>query len=219
MELKIMAQVIFPELMAAAMICASAANKVAVGADHIIEGEEWLVPVIDGGVFGYYRPVIQPTADAAPTTDAIRTVRLRNPVTGQPIRVIGTLANWVAFANGCCGTTPVMPDVVIVDPIVEEQPCEQVICVPGTGTYFFLDVAPPLTAGQKYLISGSANGVAFTPAASVAGYTSLALALAFAQASWGAYGTWSISSDGDGLQLVSTTTKTGSVKVSILPAP
>lgn len=219
MDILIMAQVIYPELIATGLMCSSAANKQAVSAVNEVIGEEWLVPYFDGGVFSRYEKILQPVAAVAPTTDSVRTVRLRNPYSGQSINVIGTQADWVDRANACCGATPVMPDVVIVDPLLEEAPCQVLICTPGTGTYFYTDVAPVLTAGQKYLISGSANGVAFTPAASGAGYTTLALALAFAQASWGAYGTWSISADGDGLQLSSTTSKTGYVKVDVLPAP
>jgi hypothetical protein len=205
----IMAQVFMADIYGTGLICDTIAKE-PVSAENQVLGEEWYVPFSDNGTLARYDRVIQPLA---PTLDAVRTVRLRNPDTGATVWILGLSSDWVDRVNACCGATPSMPDQTLPAVSIEDAPCGVPVCVPGSTTYQYVDVIPVMVVGDAVVLSGSANGVAFTPVAPATGFASAASALAWAIANWGAYGTWTLSPDGDGLTLTSTTAVRGQVNV------
>lgn len=189
-----------------------------VSTDFVSQGEQWMVPRRENGVFSDYDFDFAPTA---PTTDSVRVVRLKNENTQETIWILGTESDWLERINGCCGETPVMPQITYVDPVSIETPCCQTEPVdPADCFYPYQAVAPALIDGQALVLSGSCGGTPFTPTAPADGFATPALALAWAQANWGAYGTFTAITNDEsetiGLRLESETCKTGLLNLTLL---
>jgi hypothetical protein len=124
-------------------------------------------------------------------SNAILTTRLRDKATGSTIWILGTKVNWATRANGCCGSLPEMPEITLPVILESEEPCGIIDCTPVAAKYeYFASHQPDIIAGQKLTVVGRNDGVAFTPAAPGAGFATVADALTWVQANWGAYGTW-----------------------------
>ncbi len=222
MNILILAQVYNPALYGVLPICADANNKRPISGDSQVLGTGWLVPTFYGATdkFEYVEQGLN--GGVAPTADSLQFVKVFNEALGRTQYVLGTQADWVSRANACCGSTPEMPNVVIPAIINESIPCVPIVCAPSSAGSTFEDSAPVLAAGQAILPVGSNAGVAFTPAAPPAGFASLASALTWIQANWGAYGTWTMiekpNGDDVGIKLNGTTVKQGSFSLSIRPA-
>lgn len=188
-----------------------------VSTNFVSQGEEWFVPERRGGIFFQYN---MDYGASAPTTDSVRTVRLKNEVTQETFWILGTEADWLERANGCCGETPVMPEITFPNPVAIEEPCCETVISESACTYTYRAVALAKITGQKYQLEGRCGGTEFTPAPPGAGFATAALALTWAQANWGAYGTFSAIQDDDlntiGIKLVSETCATGYLNIKFL---
>jgi hypothetical protein len=179
-----------------------------VSTDYEIEGLEWFTPFVKGGVVAEYRPSLDAIA---PSADSVKTVRLRNAISGQTIWILGEASDWADRVNGCCGDTPDMPTVIMTAPNTTEAPCPT-----DAGNYeFIVAEQAPVIVGQKLFLYAENDGVAFAPAALAGGHATIAAALAWAQANWGAYGVWS-AVGATGIKLSGTTVKKGKLQLTFL---
>lgn len=185
-------------------------------ADSVPQGTAWAVPVVDSfGILSGYDIVV---AADKPSPDSIHVLRVwdveRNITYFIAIDDADDGSVFVDNCNACCGTTPVMPTVVIPDPIVEECPCAD-----EDGNIVFQIPMPSNPNSLDLLISGTFNGVAGTPAPAAGGYADATALLTFlntAVTGWAAYGTWSYAGVGNTtLILTSTTTLCADVEVTL----
>lgn len=180
-------------------------------------GTEWIVPIVRRGRLDHYRPgVIQ---DTKPTPDAIKVIKLEITGTNQtvliPIPDNGTVGDWVNKCNQCCGTSPTMTVVTPPPVVIEQEPCPT--DPGGVLTRTFFDLYPDNPNSLNIGMIGSFNGSFPGVQPPSAGFATPALALAWAQANWAAYGTWTNQNAATKLQLVSTTTLTAGFSLFLVP--
>lgn len=183
-----------------------------VSSDFISQGERWMVPIIEHGIVAAYEETYE---DASAISGAFKAVRLQNNINNDIIYILGTETQWLNNANACCGATPVMDSVTIPSPLIEQEPCCNTTLTESVCSYEFRSAAPPFVAGQKLTVTGDNNGTAFTPSAPGAGFASVAAALAWVQANWGAYGTWTAEGT-NGIKLASATVSIGNFNMTLL---
>lgn len=184
-----------------------------VSADLLVEGVEYFNPVVERGVVtGYERS--HDAEDVVATTAT--TVRLRNQDTGQVIWILGTVANWATRVNECCdGAAGDMPQITLQLANLTDEPCPtEVVADPAISYDYFAVHSTPIIVGQKLTVVGQNNGVSFTPAAPGAGFATVAAALTWVQANWGAYGTFTAEGT-TGIKMVSTSVKKGRFELAL----
>lgn len=189
----------------------------AVSTDFDSEGERWMVPQVVNGVVESYEETYE---DASAITDAFKAVRLKHPITGDVIYILGTEADWLDRVNECCGDTPTMPEITLPAPNLDEAPCCETEITESDCSYSYNDTVGEIAAGQKIQLAGSNDGVAFTPVSDVAGFASYAAAITWANANWSAYGAFTAIKDDAGvtvgIKFTSSTVSKGAFKVSLL---
>jgi hypothetical protein len=168
--------------------CANPIPKTPVPTSYEIVGEEYFAPDIVNGFHQGWNMIDSVNLPA----NSVLTTRLKNKRDGSVIWILGAQSDWATRANGCCGTLAEMPEITLPALLDIEEPCGIAACTPGTPVYTYQAAyVAPIITGQKLTVVGNDNGTAFTPAAPGAGFASVAAALTWLQANWGAYGTWS----------------------------
>lgn len=173
----------------------------------------WATPIKGpGGIVNDYLKILIP--QSKPTLDSIRILIVESE--GSIYWIVltddGTTDTLVSRCNGCCGSTPVMPAVVIPPPLNEICPCLDA----GGTTRTFVWPLPYNPNALAMMLYGTFDGVAGTPPYSGGGLANGAAVLAYLLANWTAYGTWTLTSGV--LKLVSTTVKCASMYFPIIPA-
>jgi hypothetical protein len=109
-----------------------------------------------------------------------------------------------------------MPNVNYVSPLAVEDPCPETTCDGVTTTYTYRAILnKTLIANQKITLVGRCGTTDFVPAPPGAGFANVAAALAWAQANWAAYGTFS-ALGANGIKLVSQTCEKGFLDIPLL---
>lgn len=148
--------------------------------DAVSEGFYWRIPTSARGV---HTGFIFRKSDTKPTTDSVKSIRVR--AGGQTYYVaVADNANDQVFTdacNACCDSVAPLATVTLPDIIIEESGCPD-----ENGNYQYRAYpTDPLPAGSKYTLSGVVNGVAL-PAAPVEGFDSLAALETWADTNWSA---------------------------------
>jgi hypothetical protein len=168
--------------------CANPIPKTPVPTTYEIVGEEYFAPDVVNGFHQGWTLIDSVNLPA----NAVLTTRLRDRSSGSTIWILGAKLDWATRADACCGTLPEMPEITLPALLDTEEPCGISVCTPANPVYTYQAAfVAPLITGQKLTVVGNNDGVAFTPSAPGAGFASVAAALTWLQANWGAYGTWS----------------------------
>jgi hypothetical protein len=161
------------------------------------DAEYWAVPVKDSGIFTRLDWITLNGNPTQPTYDSFVCFRIYDKLTGYPIWVLGTFADYKTSCAVCCGVTPIpMPTET---PLI--APCQNLCEIQNSaGQYQAIFALPTLSAGQSYNPYGAYNNNPF-PYASAAGYANTTTLLAFLNSNWNPFN-WTVSSDN--LTLVAT---------------
>lgn len=131
---------------------------------------------------------------------------------GDSLAPSATLGDELArLCNTCCGDTEPELDFTSVPALnptsggISTQDCET-----GDCTYLYLDTLPANADGLAYTLTFSRNGTTSTSTT----FTTIAAALAYAQANWNASGTWSLS--GNTLKLTGSSYTNASISHSLV---
>lgn len=188
-----------------------------VSCDYESQGERWMVPVVSGGAVQSYDESFEDPEQA----DAFKAVRLVSKADGTIIYILGTEDQWLDACNGCCGETPAMDSVTIPDANLDGPVCCETEITESDCEYILNSAAGEIAAGQLIQLSGSVDGVPFTPVSDAAGFASYAAAITWANSNWSAYGVFTAIKDAAtgattvGIKLTSDTIKNGSFEVSL----
>lgn len=167
----------------------------------ILKGEWWLEPYICASGICYRK-----WATAAEAGDsAIQAVEVLTALDGESFFLSGTIADYNAKCDLCCGSTPTLTPIAIPTWI----PCTN-ICADADGNYIFSSRVQTLASGQTMTLTFYADSTLVGTSSAVA---SPAAALAYALANWDDYGTWSL--NGNTLILTSTTVQCATVIVAL----
>lgn len=134
-------------------------------------------------------------------------------VVGDSLEPSATLGDELArLCNTCCGDTE--PELTFDDGIPTLNPTSGGIstqdCATGDCTYLYLDLLPANADGLAYTLTFSRNGTTSTSTT----FTTIAAALAYAQANWSASGTWSL--DGNVLKLTGSSYTNASISHNLV---
>jgi hypothetical protein len=149
------------------------------------QGQMWAVPITRNGAVDAYEFTYE---DASTTAGAFKVVKTRNLISGDTMIILGDETEFLTKCNACCGSLPEMTVITIPAADLDEEACCRTEITESDCIYELTGSVGAIPAGAKITLSGSANGVAFTPAAPAAGFATYALANTWINANWGAYG-------------------------------
>lgn len=170
-----------------------------------IIGAFWRIPIVQGATVTKYE-YVQAVDSTQPTPDSLKVLRLKYKHDTWEVAIattdyITTVDQFATLCDGLGGTLAVMPSVTIPFPIFQNGPAST-NATTGANTFIFPFPINPLTL--LYSIPWPwFNGVAPSPAYAPSGITIPAGFVAWANANWSTYGTWT--SSGNIVTLVSPT--------------
>lgn len=162
-----------------------------------VKGEWWMSP------YPCLKGICYQKLPATQTDFDIQVVEVETSE-GVTFYLNGTLSDYTAKCNACCGSTPVLTPIAVPVYIPNGT-----VCPDSNGNYIFRFFVPTVGSTQTFTASIYVNGEAGSPATSSAVASPAAL-LVYALANWDAYGTWTIE---DTNTLVLTTTSQTNVVV------
>lgn len=165
----------------------------------------WATPVKDYGIFTWLQYQLQVDDNGPvpqPTFDSFAIFRVRDKLTESSWWIYGTKEQFIQSCSTCCGSGAVPMPGIDGAFILSVAPC-QILCDNPVGSSYqaIFGIPTNIQGHERFFPYGSYNNVAL-PAASGAGYSTVAALLVFLNANWSAVGTpsagfvWTASNDG-----------------------